>query len=255
MNRGFLKLSRRAFSHKFWCKSRVFSEFEAWVDLLQSARFDETDITEYVGERSITYGRGQLPASRKYLAKRWQWGEGKVRTFLDNLKRDGSIITDASQGVNVITICKYEAYNSADSQAFQLGRQSDSHLIEQINKELEAVKNKLTDVLSSTLEPEGSHNIKKEKKDKKEKESRAKTSVFTPPTLAQVEEYCRQRGNRVDADRFVDFYQSKGWMVGKNKMKDWQSAIRRWETSEKTSPTTNKPNIANYTNNTDYERF
>ena len=52
---------------------------------------------------------------------------------------------------------------------------------------------------------------------------------FTPPTVAEVAAYCRERGNAVDAERFCDFYASKGWQVGKNKMKDWRAAVRTWE--------------------------
>jgi predicted phage replisome organizer len=56
-----------------------------------------------------------------------------------------------------------------------------------------------------------------------------KTTRFIPPTLEEVTAYCKERNNRVDAGRFVDFYSAKGWMVGKNKMKDWKSAVRTWE--------------------------
>ena len=52
---------------------------------------------------------------------------------------------------------------------------------------------------------------------------------FTPPTVGEVRDYCRERGNTVDAERFVDFYAAKGWMVGKNRMKDWKAAVRTWE--------------------------
>lgn len=52
---------------------------------------------------------------------------------------------------------------------------------------------------------------------------------FIPPTLEQVTSYCSERKNNVDPQRFIDFYESKGWMVGKNKMKDWQAAVRTWE--------------------------
>lgn len=55
------------------------------------------------------------------------------------------------------------------------------------------------------------------------------SSRFTPPTLAEVQAYCIERGNAVDPARFIDFYASKGWMVGKNKMKDWRAAVRNWE--------------------------
>jgi hypothetical protein len=57
---------------------------------------------------------------------------------------------------------------------------------------------------------------------------------FAPPTLEEVRAYCQERGNSVDPERWMDFYQSKGWMVGKNKMKDWKAAVRTWEKEAKT---------------------
>lgn len=52
---------------------------------------------------------------------------------------------------------------------------------------------------------------------------------FTPPTVEEVRAYCRERKNGVDAERFVDFYASKGWKVGREPMKDWQACVRTWE--------------------------
>ena len=56
---------------------------------------------------------------------------------------------------------------------------------------------------------------------------------FVPPTVDEVREYCEERGNSVDPQRFVDYYSSNGWMVGKTKMKDWKAAVRTWEQREK----------------------
>ena len=50
-----------------------------------------------------------------------------------------------------------------------------------------------------------------------------------PPTVDMVRAYCLERGNSVDAEKFCDFYASKNWYIGKNKMKDWQAAVRTWE--------------------------
>ena len=55
---------------------------------------------------------------------------------------------------------------------------------------------------------------------------------MTPPTVAEVAAYCQERGNGINPESFVDFYASKGWMVGKNPMKDWKAAVRTWERSE-----------------------
>ena len=64
---------------------------------------------------------------------------------------------------------------------------------------------------------------------------------FNPPTVEQVQEYCWERGNTVDPQRFVDYYTSNGWMVGKNKMKDWKAAVRTWEQNGKDSPKKQAP--------------
>lgn len=52
---------------------------------------------------------------------------------------------------------------------------------------------------------------------------------FTPPTVDEVRAYCTERGNSVDPEHFIDHYSSNGWLVGKNKMKDWKAAVRTWE--------------------------
>ena len=63
-----------------------------------------------------------------------------------------------------------------------------------------------------------------------------KGQAFSPPTLEEVAEYVKERGNKIDPQRFVDFYTAKGWMIGKNKMKDWKAAARSWERqNEKTA--------------------
>jgi len=57
---------------------------------------------------------------------------------------------------------------------------------------------------------------------------------FTPPTVEEVKAYCQERNNGIDAEAFVSFYESKGWLIGKNKMKDWKAAVRTWERSRQT---------------------
>lgn len=64
---------------------------------------------------------------------------------------------------------------------------------------------------------------------------------FIPPIIDQVIEYCNERQNNVDPIKWIDFYSAKGWMIGKNKMKDWKAAVRTWEN--------NKSNNSNGTKN------
>ena len=55
------------------------------------------------------------------------------------------------------------------------------------------------------------------------------TKIFKKPTFKEVDDYCKQRNNKLDASYFIDWYDSNGWKVGKNPMKSWQAAIRTWE--------------------------
>ena len=72
-------------------------------------------------------------------------------------------------------------------------------------------------------------------KTRKEEKARAPSSRrFTPPSVDEVAAYCRERGNGVDAQRFVDFYASKGWKVGSSGMRDWRAAVRNWERQDNT---------------------
>jgi hypothetical protein len=60
-----------------------------------------------------------------------------------------------------------------------------------------------------------------------------KSHGFTPPTIEEVISYCKERNNSVDPQKWYDFYSAKGWMIGKNKMKDWKAAVRTWEKNDK----------------------
>ena len=89
--------------------------------------------------------------------------------------------------------------------------------------------------------------IEEEEEDKEEVEDKEEEEVeevptvpkkrearkrFSPPSAAEVREYCRERENAVDAESFVDFYAAKGWKVGNAPMKDWKAAVRTWEKRE-----------------------
>ena len=56
---------------------------------------------------------------------------------------------------------------------------------------------------------------------------------FQKPKISEIKDYCLERKNNIEADRFFDYYESKGWMVGKNKMKNWKAAVRNWENMRK----------------------
>lgn len=92
------------------------------------------------------------------------------------------------------------------------------------------------------LPPESESERESESNPNPKENMRVPRLSFKPPTVGEVEEYCRERGNNVNPANFVDFYESKGWKVGNSPMKDWRAAVRTWErreskTQEKFAPT------------------
>ena len=67
-----------------------------------------------------------------------------------------------------------------------------------------------------------------------------KRKTFTKPTIDEIQDYCIERNNNVNAEHFFDYYESNGWKVGKNSMKDWKAAVRTWERSEYRKPNSKK---------------
>ena len=90
--------------------------------------------------------------------------------------------------------------------------------------------------------PEIEIELEKDIKIEKEIHSSAKSTTtkrkrFEKPTLSEIKAYCIERNNNVDAQHFFDYYESNGWKVGKNSMKNWQAAVRTWEKNSYTNTT------------------
>jgi hypothetical protein len=69
-----------------------------------------------------------------------------------------------------------------------------------------------------------------------------KSNKSNIPTIQEISDYCKERNNSVDADKWLSYYESNGWMVGKNKMKDWKAAVRTWEKNNFNKGTNNGSN-------------
>ena len=101
-----------------------------------------------------------------------------------------------------------------------------------IVKNTEAHTKALSKALQKHSQKQGRSTVSIDKQRTKNKEP--KNGRFTPPTLEEVLPYMKERGgSHKEAEKFIDFYQSKDWYVGKNKMKDWKASVRNWTRSPK----------------------
>jgi len=106
------------------------------------------------------------------------------------------------------------------------GKPSCGFFKEEKQKEENEEKEEKESTKEKEVKEEEKEKIKEEKKENKTKEK------FTPPTIEEVRQYCLERKNNVDPEMWFNFYESKGWMIGKNKMKNWKAAVITWERHE-----------------------
>lgn len=165
----------------------------------------------------ISLDPGQFATSLQTLADETGLTVSKARTSLNHLQKTGELTSKSQGRIRIITVKNWDQYQVLDKKMTAKSQQNDVKIAtdEEINK-----KEKI--------------NIK--------------NRTFTPPTVEEVREYCLDKGymDRVNPNKFVDFYESKGWMIGKNKMKDWRAAVRNWASREKAEKKTTKSKFNNF---------
>ena len=110
-------------------------------------------------------------------------------------------------------------------------------------KQREANKSKQKQTEANESKPPNNNNNENKEEKENDKVGITARARFTPPTAEEVAAYCRERGNRVNPRKFVDFYTSKGWRVGKEPMKDWRACVRTWEQEDAGGSTRRKKTL------------
>jgi len=105
------------------------------------------------------------------------------------------------------------------------------------------ILNRYISILKGGIEEKLNHPYKKTSKSSNTSINTMSTNTkglsFKKPTIISIKEYCTERKNTVDAETFFDFYESKGWQIGKEKMKNWKACVRTWEKSRNNNTNTN----------------
>ena len=160
-----------------------------------------------------------IPYNDEMLANQFNRPINTIRLALDTFRKFGMIETTN----NILCVSNWEKYQNIET----LDKIREQTRL-RVAKHREQRKIANSEVCNVTVTQ-----CNATEEDKKENKNKS-ICAFAPPTVEQVKEYCAERKNNVDAERFVDFYTSKGWMVGKTKMKDWKASVRTWEKDRKT---------------------
>ena len=180
-----------------------------------------------------------VKANDQYVKKSLKWGISKIQKTKQTLKEHGliDIVQRRKDGkiegwfikvsylvnerkADEIKINVQESNNTQNEQVENCtsGNEETNALKEKIKclkKEIEMLKNNNIGENNNTQKSENTP-----KTEKKEK--------FKAPTVEEVQEYCTERGNNIDAQHFIDYYSARGWMLGKNHIKDWKACISTW---------------------------
>ena len=225
----YIKIYRKSLQNEIFLEL-PFDRWHAFMFLLLSARRFPTIVM--IKGKSISLDTGQLIYGDDTLAERWGWSRGKVRRFLSLLEDLEMIKKNGTPYGTVITIENYSKYQCSDTLC---GTPVPAEIPTDAGEggTANGTAHGTADGTAHGTADGTAHGTQK-KNDKNDKEcKRMIKNVFTPPTVDEVQAYCIERANGIDPYEFVNFYQAKGWMIGKNKMKDWRAAVRTWERSQK----------------------
>ena len=179
----------------------------------------------------------RIPYNAEMLASVTGHQVGTIKQALSMFKELGLIEILENGAIYMLDIQNFIGKGSteADRQRLYDRRISD----ERKQKKLTQSRN-LEEILEKST-PEIEIELEKKIKIEKEINSNASTTIkrkrFEKPTLSEIKQYCIERNNNVDAQHFYDYYESNGWKVGKNSMKNWQAAVRTWEKNSYTNTT------------------
>ena len=165
---------------------------------------------------------GRIPYNPQMLATVTRHQIGTVERAINIFKDLGLIEILDNGAIYMMDIQNYIGESSSEGDRKRLQRKR----VENEKKALESgqMSNKYLDKYPPEIE------IEKEREDKKA------SSRFIPPTLEEVSAFIAENNYRVNAEKFIDYYNANGWMVGKTKMKDWKAAVRNWHRNEREVP-------------------
>jgi hypothetical protein len=211
---GWIKLHRKLIENPIFLKPELLQLF---IYCLLKANHEAQKII--FNGQEIEIKIGQFITGRNAMAKDLK--QNPITTYkrlkiLENLK---ILNIKSNNKFSVVTVVNYGLYQSE-----------------------EIKRNTKRNNKGTTREQQGNTN-KNDKNDKNDIYAH-----FTPPTLEEVISYCKERNNSVDPQKWYDFYSAKGWMIGKNKMKDWKAAVRTWERG-----CDSKPQKSKYRDMTNYQ--
>lgn len=193
--------------------------FRLFIHLLLKANYKDL---KFEGK---TIQRGQLVTSLTGLSAQTGLTVRQVRVSLDKLKMTGELTSSSYARYRIITIVRYDEYQSND-------KLNDKQMTGSMAGKWQADDKLMTGSVTTSIDNYIEQIEKVEQIDRERKTAKR----FVPPTREELLLFCQEAGIQIDVDRFLNYYTANGWMAGRNKMKDWKATARNWANRDQQKP-------------------
>lgn len=184
----------------------------------------------------------RIPYNAEMLASVTGHQVGTIKQALSMFKELGLIEVLENGAIYMLDIQNFIGRGSTEADRQRL---YDRRISEE-RKQNKLTQSRNLEEICKKSTPEIEIELEKDIEIEKEIDSSASTTTkrkrFEKPTLSQITQYCLERNNNVNAEQFYDYYESNGWKVGKNSMKDWKACVRTWERNGYDKPIKKKNN-------------
>ena len=220
MAKRFIKLYEQIVNWEWYRHPNTLALF---IYLLLKANYRDSEM------HGVPVRRGQLVTSLPKISTDTGLSIQQTRTAIAHLISTGEITDSSTPHYRIITVVKYDDYQTSTDKSTDNQQTTNRQPNRQSTDNLTPYIEYIEDIESNRkIEPPSGE--------------RTSAKRFVPPTLDQVLAFCRDENLDLDAERFCAYYDSNGWMVGRNKMKSWQAAARNWAKRDaidrRTVPTT-----------------
>ena len=200
---GWIKLYRKLLESWFYKDSEAV---HLWVTLLLKASHADHEFMFNMKRHKLK--AGQLLTGRKVLNQETGISESKIFRLLKSFESEQLIEQQTNSRYSIITILSWDDYQQSEQPNEQPANSQRTHT------RMKELKNNIGE---------------------------KQTKSFKVPLVEEIKDYCIERKNNINPENFFDYYQSKGWVVGKSKMKDWKACVRTWENNQKPDISTPAP--------------
>lgn len=217
---GWVRLYRKIQEHPAWSHDGML---KLWLYCCMEANYKDSTYLVPGTTQVIRVNRGSFITGREVLLNALYPHKNSdtpvartVYRWMQSLEAMECLKTqNVSNRCTMVTVVNYDTYNPQNGVSCPTDVQP------------------VSDRCPTAVRPMSTSEEGKEREEGKKKGAR---KVFSKPTFEQVAEYCRERSNSIDPQKFIDYYTANGWRVGRGTMCDWKAAVRNWETSQLASP-------------------